>query len=49
MNESDGSALSVLEQKRLRGSLPVEENRETRLGCTEDENIVEEEEEEEGG
>lgn len=38
--ESEGKEVSTSEAKRLSGSLPVDENRETMLGCTAVANIV---------
>ena len=40
MKESEGNDVSVWEPKRLRGSVPVEENSETSPGWTEEENMA---------
>lgn len=39
MKESAGKAVSACCDQRPRGSLPVEEKSESRLGCTADENM----------
>lgn len=38
--ESEGKEVSACEAKRLSGSLPVDEKRETMLGCTAVANII---------
>ena len=38
--ESEGNEASQWEEKRVSGSLPVEENNDTMLGCTEAENML---------
>lgn len=40
INESEGRLGSMFDAKRARGSLPVEEKRETMLDCTADKNMV---------
>lgn len=40
IKESDGREASVCAENRFKGSLPVDENRDTMLGCIDDANIM---------